>query len=133
MKTCKNCGEELNSYQQKYCSNKCQMELVQKLKVSLWLETGECLAGSSKGHYVRTYIHEQQNGLCDVCGCPDWWNEQELIFILDHIDGNSENNSRDNLRLVCPNCDSQLPTFKSRNMGKGRFARRKRYLEGKSY
>lgn len=53
--------------------------------------------------------------------------------MLDHIDGDSTNNRRDNLRLVCPNCDSQLPTYKNRNHGKGRHARRVRYANGKSY
>lgn len=56
-----------------------------------------------------------------------------LALVLDHIDGNPDNNHRDNLRLVCPNCDSQLPTFKSRNRGNGRSFRRQRYHEGKSY
>jgi hypothetical protein len=34
---------------------------------------------------------------------------------------------------VCPNCDSQHPTFKSRNRGNGRAWRRQRYADGKSY
>ena len=45
----------------------------------------------------------------------DEWNGKQLIFVLDHIDGNADNNNRDNLRLICPNCDSQLDTFKSKN------------------
>ncbi|RYC04239.1 endonuclease [Nocardioides ganghwensis] len=53
--------------------------------------------------------------------------------VLDHIDGDSSNNRRENLRLVCPNCDSQLETYKARNRGKGRAWRRQRYAEGKSY
>lgn len=53
--------------------------------------------------------------------------------MLDHIDGDATNNHRDNLRMVCSNCDSQLPTFKSRNRGNGRHFRRERYAEGKSY
>ena len=40
---------------------------------------------------------------------------------------------RENLRLVCPNCDSQLPTYKSRNRGSGRHSRRQRYRDGQSY
>ncbi|BBH17026.1 hypothetical protein Back2_13130 [Nocardioides baekrokdamisoli] len=46
---------------------------------------------------------------------------------------NASNNHRDNLRLVCPNCDSQLPTFKARNRGQGRAWRKQRYADGKSY
>lgn len=61
------------------------------------------------------------------------WNDHELQFVLDHIDGDASNNHRENLRLVCPNCDSQLPTFKARNRGKGRAWRKQRYADGKSY
>lgn len=34
------------------------------------------------------------------------------MFVLDHIDGDCSNNKRENLRLICPNCDSQTSTFK---------------------
>lgn len=49
----------------------------------------------------------------------------KLTFILDHIDGNADNNSRDNLRLICPNCDSQLSTYKSKNKNSARRKYRK--------
>lgn len=52
---------------------------------------------------------------------------------MDHIDGNSENNDLDNLRLICCNCDAQTSTYKAKNIGKGRHYRRQRYAEGKSY
>ncbi|WIM86214.1 hypothetical protein PT015_14985 [Candidatus Mycobacterium wuenschmannii] len=42
-------------------------------------------------------------------------------------------NRRENLRLICPNCDSQLPTYKARNRGSGRHYRRQRYANGQSY
>ena len=62
------------------------------------------------------------------------WNGKPLVLILDHINGNAEDNRYENLRFVCPNCNSQLPTFTGRNKkGNGRYYRRKRYREGKRY
>lgn len=45
---------------------------------------------------------------------------QFIPLEIDHIDGNSENNSEENLRLICPNCHSLTATYKGANRGKGR-------------
>lgn len=50
---------------------------------------------------------------CSVCGITDWLGEK-LSVELDHIDGNRNNNYMTNLRLLCPNCHSQTPTFRSK-------------------
>jgi hypothetical protein len=63
----------------------------------------------------------------------DNWNGAHLAMIIDHIDGDATNDSRMNLRLICPNCDSQLPTYKAKNRGNGRYYRRQRYADGKSF
>lgn len=88
---------------------------------------------SYQGHYVRDYLYEQQGGCCVICGIKSSWNGLNLALIIDHIDGDPTNDRRENLRLICPNCDSQLPTYKARNRGKGRFYRRQRYADGSSY
>lgn len=60
-------------------------------------------------------ILEEQGGVCAICKCRPEHNGKPLVFILDHIDGHASNNKRDNLRMICPNCDSQLDTYKSKN------------------
>lgn len=75
----------------------------------------------------------EQNGVCAICSREPVWNGATLVFVLDHIDGDGGNHVRSNVRMICPNCDSQLPTFKARNRGKGRHFRRERYRAGQSY
>jgi len=98
-----------------------------------WLATGIARADSHRDHYVRSYIAAEQGHRCALCDLPSDWNGMPLTLVLDHIDGDAANNRRENLRLICPNCDSQLSTYKMRNRGKGRHSRRQRYAEGKSY
>jgi len=53
--------------------------------------------------------------VCAICGIGAMWNGSKLVLILDHINGINNDHRRENLRFVCPNCDTQLPTFKGRN------------------
>ena len=134
MRQCRSCGAELIRRSQKvFCSNTCQASARRTTDTKLWLESGVAKIRGERGNYVRRHILDAQSGRCALCGGAANWQGLPLTLILDHIDGNPDNNRRENLRLVCPNCDSQLPTYKSRNRGNGRSFRRQRYADGKSY
>lgn len=47
---------------------------------------------------------------CEKCGQGEEWNGERMSLILDHINGDPKDNSRENLRIVCPNCNATLPT-----------------------
>jgi hypothetical protein len=76
-------------------------------------------------HYLRW--RKQQNPplpvRCDNTECffhtnPLEWNGKPLKPILDHIEGNNTDNRPEMLRLLCPNCDSQLATRGGGNKGR---------------
>jgi hypothetical protein len=134
MRQCRGCGSPLSKRSQKiYCGNACQAAFRRDTKLKRWLESGDAAIGTYQTHYVRQYLINAQTGCCAICGGASTWLGLPLTLVLDHVDGDPTNNRRENLRLICPNCDSQLATYKSRNRGKGRHFRRQRYADGKSY
>lgn len=135
---CLACGKKVLPHRvdKRYCTNKCADKYGDYIPKSLleFIEGrfGTKTIGAPYTH-IREYVLASQDGVCAICECEPTHNGSPLTFVLDHIDGNSDNNLPDNIRLVCPNCDSQLPTFKSRNIGNGRHYRRVRYAEGRSF
>jgi len=55
---------------------------------------------------------------CQICGIRPEWQGKPLVLRLDHINGTNNDNRIENLRMVCPHCDSQLDTFTGRNIKK---------------
>ena len=126
---CKNCGKKLSKETKSGLCQSCLKHQQDEEKIKHWLETGDtgCKVATTLRNVIRDYIKESQNHKCAICGMEDFWNGKELHFILDHIDGDASNNWKDNLRLICPNCDSQLATYKSKNKNSAR-THRKEYL-----
>ena len=92
-----------------------------------WLETGDMgisVAATVRGTFRERLLLHYGNK-CSICGQKPEWNGLELVLVLDHIDGNAGNDKETNLRFICPNCDSQLETFKSKNRESARRHRKK--------
>jgi hypothetical protein len=49
--------------------------------------------------------------VCALCGQTSTWFGKPLVLELDHVNGVNNDNRLSNLRLLCPNCHSQQPTF----------------------
>lgn len=125
---CKFCNTEVKRAVDVYCNLKCLAEHRKQLTKEKIETTGKIY----NPQQARKYLVELYGRVCSICHITSWQGK-ELPVIVDHIDGNPENDFLTNLRLVCPNCDAQLPTSKGKNRGNGRAYRRQRYKEGKSY
>lgn len=129
-KYCVNCNTELNHKQKKYCSSFCCGEHKRKL-IFEQIEKGDSKLNSKN---YKNYLIFKYGEKCMDCGwCKTNKYSNKIPIELEHIDGNSENNSLGNLKLLCPNCHSLTPTYRALNTGNGRHKRRKRYKDGKSY
>lgn len=128
-RACLVCGVKISNHNQSGLCPSCLKKKNNEEKIQKWKETGDtgCIAASTLRNCIRDYIFEKQNRQCAICGMNNTWNGQELHFILDHIDGDAANNFESNLRLICPNCDSQLDTYKSKNKNSARRHRKKYY------
>lgn len=56
---------------------------------------------------------------CTLCNCDSTWKGKSLTLVLDHKNGKRDDNRIENLRFLCPNCNSQEPTFAGRNIRGG--------------
>lgn len=128
---CKFCGKEGIPHRNLYCSSQCKINEIKhetKKVAFLKIENNEKV----DPRRIKQYIVEKRGHKCEMCGINEWGGKP-ILLILDHIDGNSENHNLSNFRLICSNCDTLTPTYKKRNSGKGRFARKQRYHAGKSF
>lgn len=125
-KKCLNCGKDLPltyDKRRKFCSNKCQQEFQSREKYLAFLQRDPKAFVDKEENlrWLKKWILEEQDHKCAICGLKDEWMGKPLVFVLDHEDGRAFHNTRENLRLICPNCDSQLDTYKSKNKNSDRI------------
>ncbi len=126
MTTCRFCQKNLQKRHQKiYCSNQCQKDFEHERVIASWL--ADCAKGTNDvktkniSKHLKRYLLQQTGEKCSLCG----WRKIHPItgkvpLEVDHVDGNSNNNHCDNLRLLCPNCHALTPHYRNLNKGNGR-------------
>lgn len=114
---CLNCGSHTHRKTAQFCSNSCQCTYQYKQYIERWkqgLESG--LKGYNVSNHIRRYLFEKYQNRCSKCG----WGQihpctGSIPLEVHHIDGNYQNNSDDNLELLCPNCHALTCTYKKQN------------------
>ena len=122
---CSFCGEVL-SKRSKFCNSDCNMSFRKNSAASYmqrWMAGEE--DGLRKNGTMRTPVRDflllEANYACTDCGWDKRHPSDGLPLVtIDHIDGNSYNGYRGNLKVLCPNCHSLTPTYGYRNKGNGR-------------
>jgi hypothetical protein len=121
--TCLSCDTQLTKPKpNKFCSNDCANTHKWLTKRVPIIEAGLCTTSQT----VKKYLLIHRGEVCQLCGQLPIWHGKPLTLQIDHIDGNSDNNRLDNVRILCPHCHTQTSTFVSRNIKKD--TRRNNYL-----
>lgn len=81
-----------------------------------YLDTKVFVYGGTGTH--KQILIRERGHVCERCKNEEWLGER-ITLELDHIDGDRQNNVRENLQLLCPNCHSYTPTWRGRNVKKG--------------
>lgn len=121
-KKCEYCGTSVPA-KNKFCSRSCTKQFQYEAYIQKWklgLVDG-LTANGTVTNPVKRYLREKYNNQCCLCKWSEMNPFTRLIpLVADHIDGNWRNNTEENLRLICPNCDSLTATYGGANVGRGR-------------
>jgi hypothetical protein len=69
-----------------------------------------------RGHLKRRLLAEGlKHPECEMCGQGEIWRGRRLTLVLDHVNGVHDDHRLENLRILCPNCNTTLDTHCGRH------------------
>jgi hypothetical protein len=63
---------------------------------------------------IRLIKEGLKEARCECCGNTEWLGHP-ISLELEHINGNHNDNRIENLKILCPNCHAQTPTYRGKN------------------
>lgn len=114
----------INDYIKKYNINtthfETQSDRIKKIKnqfikvpiENFLVENSTCSRTNLKDRLYREGLKIRK---CEECGQDEIWRGKKMSLILDHINGIHNDNRIENLRILCPNCNSTLETHAGKN------------------
>lgn len=123
---CAHCVAE--THNAKYCSVDCSIQAIQQRRateraqlLASWLADEQI--GPEVEQLAKAYLIQTRGNKCEECG----WAEanpvtKKVTIQMDHVNGDWQNNSISNLRLLCPNCHTLTPTYGALNTASMRAA-----------
>lgn len=86
--------------------------ITKEMFVSSYLIKGTDLKGHTTLKRLISFSLRERK--CEECGL-DSWRGKPIPLEIDHIDGDHFNNEISNIRIICPNCHTQTPTYCGKN------------------
>lgn len=97
-----------NNIDYSHFTGRARVYKMQETPIEEYLENKIKITSSKlKNKLIKANLKENR---CEKCGISEWQGNP-IVCQLHHIDGNSLNNSLENLIMLCPNCHSQTQNF----------------------
>ena len=131
MQLCIHCRNVISRFATKFCSNACQQKYAYTEYIKAWLHDPSSVRHTVNiSRQILKYLLKKYQNSCAKCK----WSTvhpitKKVPLEVDHINGDSSDNSESNLILLCPNCHSLTSTYRNLNKGRGRMSRLRNYAK----